>query len=683
MLTIVACLQARGVRGKGRKIDGEYVPPRWPWLTKEHNSDLLAELDCFIAASKMTKKEMFENDIIAKNYFEAKEIRERLCRDLGCPLDLTAPFDRMKLIRASSAGMVDHLYHGVYGGYSGIEGSVRQLDRNSVVNEEEADWVTATAYDLEYTGTNRRGETYTGVVNLLNDVSRVDPHWFLEIAPSLVEHLPVGFRYVPELNEVMEVTEVLFNGLTVDYLYAPSTACPEATLALAKALEKRQIDYPQREQNDEIRGSYYRYRITGLASEVTKEEIVDFFVERLGQICSVKDLAEVDLLIKLDRFSDISPRFPVLEPVPDPETIEVDGVSCDIRYHRPSYSRYIYATLTVRQGDLNRLLCLPDLPNGVEIERIIAIDQDGRHVAQGVTLYQVKTEIALVEQKIRRNAEERVYLDQIAGFRAKASELEAKGLYVKQLGLLINELSLSVGLSYGYYTKSTNNSRIRQETRKIEVELERLQGDPIELFIDELVSGRLQHPDVDANKALIRKLEALHIRSDGFIDVPTESEMRVFYRTRLEGVTKVSEVLGRDLKLSVDDYAPDDILNELPLASNRVALNTRKGTKQYPVLFGYEGIDGERVAVGVISIPVVVYEANCIDVGRRSNFPVFSCGIRLILEVTEEDKVVARGEDTDQLKSQIKRYKKGKKHTGNGTFVQPEQAPPWHRGRTR
>jgi hypothetical protein len=586
ILTIVACLEAGGIRGKGKRKGRTLLLPRWRELTQEENSDLLAELDCFLAAGAMSNDEKREKDILVKNFYKAKEIRARLARDLGASLHPSTSSDRGQVIRASVAGMVDFLYrYVVYSGYTnGKEKRTRQLDMNSVVTGQ-ADWVTAMPFDLQFERKVRprtweleldpsaKPSTVKEVRHLLVNVTRVDPEW-------LKEYVPEGVLSWIELHE--------------------------------------------------------------------------------------------------------------------PETVEVEGVQLSVTYETSQWSSEVSATIRINIKEVDKLAYLPQLPKASRIDKIELVDDEG-------TVLETSYSASLldVKEKAAKTQAQAGFLSKVRELKEKEAELAAMGRPTSELQMLIIRVQREISSNRTAFTFGTEQGRKKRfgsSDRDVEEaiatarkEVERLQGNPAEVLLEDLLAGRILHPAIGANMAVVKELDSYAIRSGGFIETLSDEQLREFYQGKLDGVTSASQVRGMDLRLRLEDYAPKDVLAELELAPETVELEGKKGTSQYPVTYGYEEIDGERVAVGSIQIPISVYERNCAESGRKSKFPELPHGARLIIELTENNQPVARGEDGDWLKGQIRKHRKGKRRGSNVPSTDESgfrrskpiaalQPPPWYRG---
>lgn len=113
---------------------------RWKELSEEDESDLLAQLEIFIAARSMTPRQMQEHDLDVKNVQRAIEQYEKTLRRMSMDPDmLTNPNqkERDNLKRCIYTGMIDHIYEYAGGGeYMRINGQTktpREISNRSVV----------------------------------------------------------------------------------------------------------------------------------------------------------------------------------------------------------------------------------------------------------------------------------------------------------------------------------------------------------------------------------------------------------------------------------------------------------------------------------------------------------------------------------------------------------------------
>lgn len=222
VITIAAILEGEGIGDRTRT---------WRNLTKEANSDLLAQLDLYAHARLLSHAQLREVGIFAQAYYRAKELRNKLrdaLKDHGVHLNSTE--NRQDILRACVAGMVDHLYQRYsYGSYRNGGVSYRQLARESVVDDGE--WIVGLPKDIQFKG--RRGGMQT--LNLVSMVSRVDPTWLVEVAPQLSSQEKRNYRYDATKGMVVCDLVTKFNGHEIKTEPVPGDG-EEATKAFALAI---------------------------------------------------------------------------------------------------------------------------------------------------------------------------------------------------------------------------------------------------------------------------------------------------------------------------------------------------------------------------------------------------------------------------------------------------------------
>jgi hypothetical protein len=687
IVTIVAQMDEGGITLPHK--DRETLPPWMKLCAGEVKSDHLAQLSIWRAALGMSSKELRAHGISEAALARVNEHRQTILDALeGKVSNLESSGNRQDILLALCAGMVDFLFQQEYGSsYRGPSGGgvARNINRDSVVGRPPKS-ILGRPVDIQYLWTDRRsGETYKRVKHLLTMVTEVEVEWLLEVAPQLVSREPKGFRYAPSLEQVVFATDIQFNGQSVAIETSPASECPEATLALANALAQDQVPYSDREYNKGVVAEVNRlrledYRIEGLS----RERLARIFVERLGAVYLVDRLSQVDLRLELSEFvpNDLLEAAIPLEP----ETIVVDGVICLVTYHK-GWSRQISATVQVPLAQAAQLRTLPELPHAFSV-RIEVLDEGGRVVATCGSLSGVREQLQRIDRERRKQEEIRQRVNYLDELLQQCEGLAAVGREVSSLRRKLVEARLSVQISYGY--SRTSEETVRQRIREAERELKRLSQYTEEDLLDDLIAGRIQHPDVEINVRVLRQLDAILIRSGdgakGLIDPVTENDLRDHYRCRIEGTTRIDEMRRRNLALVLSDLVPFDLLDEMDLAPEKVELVARKGTATYPIEYGFEELDGERVAVGIITVPISAYERNCAETGHPSTFPRLPHSIRLIIEVMEESVVVARGEDGERLKVQIKKHQRAKKRgerlpvdeLGLRERYNAEVPPPWY-----
>lgn len=124
----------------GLQLFGRDVGRRWNDLTEETTSDLLGQLDIFIATQHLTESEMHEYDLDTKNITKAKDQYRKIAKLMNAfdEGELPPPklLEREDLKRCIQAGMVNHIYRSLGSlHYVPLKNSttIRELSNRSLV----------------------------------------------------------------------------------------------------------------------------------------------------------------------------------------------------------------------------------------------------------------------------------------------------------------------------------------------------------------------------------------------------------------------------------------------------------------------------------------------------------------------------------------------------------------------
>lgn len=208
VLTAAAILEQGDITMRPRD---KYEEPAWKKLcVGEESSDILAQLMVWKQAESMNSKQMLDNGVFAKAFFQAKEKRRHLADALrGKVREFRSSGKREDILRAVCAGMVDHLYRNQYGNWKNGDGQERQLAKESVVRGGE--WLVGLPFDLQIPV--KRG---TMTLHLVRMATKVDPTWLVEIAPQLVKiEEGINPSYDPAQDACVSTSRVNFNGQKV------------------------------------------------------------------------------------------------------------------------------------------------------------------------------------------------------------------------------------------------------------------------------------------------------------------------------------------------------------------------------------------------------------------------------------------------------------------------------------
>ena len=167
----------------------------------------MAQLAVYSAGCKMDKRDLMDNGIHTKAFFQTREKRQHLADGLrGKVREFRSSGKREDILKAICAGMVDHLFQYTGGGYKNGDDTYRELNRDSVVRT--ASWLVGKPWDLQIK--NRRGQLQT--LRLIVLATKVDPTWLLECAPHLgSEEVGLDPIYDPGQDSVMSTSRRFFN----------------------------------------------------------------------------------------------------------------------------------------------------------------------------------------------------------------------------------------------------------------------------------------------------------------------------------------------------------------------------------------------------------------------------------------------------------------------------------------
>jgi HrpA-like RNA helicase len=234
VLTIAAILEQKGITMRPR---GRFDIPAWKKLCEdEQGSDVIAQLFVWQQAERMNSKQMHENGIFPKAFFQAKEKRRLLASALvGKVRDFRSSGDRESILKAVCAGMVDHLYRNSYGSWINGDGQNRMLGKESVVLG--GDWLVGIPFDL--TITTAYGPR---TLNLITMATQVNPKWLADIAPQLVV-VEKGIDPVYDsIDDVcVSTSHIKFNGQVIQKDRVKTPEHESASKELAKWLAGQMV----------------------------------------------------------------------------------------------------------------------------------------------------------------------------------------------------------------------------------------------------------------------------------------------------------------------------------------------------------------------------------------------------------------------------------------------------------
>jgi HrpA-like RNA helicase len=297
VLTVAAIMEVKGITIPPPSRKNPLRPDWREMVQNERESDVMAQLHVWKLAETMTKDQMRENGVSLRDYFRAKEIRSHLADAVKRYFSFGSSGDRVSILKAVCAGMVDHLFQGEYARvYRNGDGISRELGQSSVVFG--AKWVVGLPFDLEIQA--RFGGKRT--LRLIELASKVDPAWLAEVAPQLAEVKTGGtFVYDRVSDAVVEVQQTLFNGQVVGENRIACTDSDIVRNVLAKHLANPDSPYllPYGLENEYAWMYVLRSNSSRLFDRdngVTRDDIEAWYREKLVNVFSLSDVERVEAL---------------------------------------------------------------------------------------------------------------------------------------------------------------------------------------------------------------------------------------------------------------------------------------------------------------------------------------------------------------------------------------------------
>ncbi len=204
-----------GIQEVGGIVKGGTRYTGWRAYTRQAKSDLLAQYDVFLALPDIPDDLYEETGIISKNVSKAREVMERLDRDLGfdtAALTAVTREEQEPLLRSIVAGQIDQLWLvDDEGGAEHISTKARrELSSSSVVRHPKL--VAGVPFDLQVP--TRSGGLET--LHLVQGLTAVNTEWLLELAPQLFASRRGKVYYDPRAGRLMTRQLVRFGGRVLE-----------------------------------------------------------------------------------------------------------------------------------------------------------------------------------------------------------------------------------------------------------------------------------------------------------------------------------------------------------------------------------------------------------------------------------------------------------------------------------
>lgn len=382
LVAMLAVQEADGIT----QFDSRNKPSdeRWRSLLQPgvNDSDMIKQLEVFIAAQTMSDREKRDNDIFVKAFSKANEVLRQLrgvekLRDQ----DLVVPTaeQREQLVKCIISGMVDNLYVNDYYGHRDAKGNVREVSTRSIIRP--GKMVVGKPFDLQIN--TRRGPT---TLNLLESPTNVPSVGLLrEVAPQLFSEESVGYA-IGDDGSVRERFKQVFNGHDTEEIISRKAAeSLERKMFLARKVAEQQwysSDVRRIIQTvDDLNN-----RVPGAVGVITFENLLDVTVEAMplsvatiGEALEYVPQFELDDLVSPDECAEIYAKSPD----------EFDGRS-----------------LVYGEG-------MPMITGGLSEDEILGLDvdklvlPDGRKIGLKDTWNMRSIDIAQYQEQILKNRAER------------------------------------------------------------------------------------------------------------------------------------------------------------------------------------------------------------------------------------------------------------------------------------
>ena len=204
-----------GIQEVGGIVKGGTRYTGWRAYTRQTKSDLLAQYDVLLALPAIPDDLYEEAGIIGKNIVKAREVMERLDRDLGFDTTALGPItddEQEPLLRSIVAGQIDQLWLVNDDGEAEHISTKarRELSSSSVVRNPKL--VAGVPFDLQVP--TRSGGLET--LHLVQALTAVNTDWLLELAPQYFASRRGKVYYDPRAGQLMTRQLVRFGGRVLE-----------------------------------------------------------------------------------------------------------------------------------------------------------------------------------------------------------------------------------------------------------------------------------------------------------------------------------------------------------------------------------------------------------------------------------------------------------------------------------
>lgn len=260
-----------GIQEVGGIVKGGPRHTGWHIFTKQTKSDLLAEYDVYLNSDKLLPDEYDDMGIIGKNIHKAKEVMERLERDLGLDQKLLVPMtseEQDQLMRCIVAGQIDQLWTVEDNGevVHVHTKKCRELSNSTVVRNPKL--IAGTPFDLQVP--TRSGGLET--LHLVQGITAVRTEWLLDLAPNLFDSRRSKTLFDPRTGTLSQKQLVRFGGQVLEGGSEPITENNgETRRQFAEAFADWAFELLEKERRSFAR--YHTKHIPGVPLKVLQHQV--------------------------------------------------------------------------------------------------------------------------------------------------------------------------------------------------------------------------------------------------------------------------------------------------------------------------------------------------------------------------------------------------------------------------
>lgn len=309
---------------------------RWNKLSKDQTSDVLRELDVFLAARSMDEEQLDRHDIAEKRFIKARDTYLNICETEQLqPDQLTSPteIERQEVLNCMITG-TDELFVARGKGFVDRRGTYRRPPLDTVIPKG-TPFVIGSPYTLQKMGHN--GPVDRNIIRSASAVARAD---MLEAAaPDRCSYQPRNYLFWGD-GSIHLRRELLFDGVrTKHFSSQPATGSTELTTFMLRSLVARSIPKtvttpPNGRRLQQTIAQLKRFEarsVETLGAADIAEQLIGIIAQRIPADCVT--LAEVDKHIPDIMIEDLL-SIEEMDWIHDnaPETITIAGEEFPVTY---------------------------------------------------------------------------------------------------------------------------------------------------------------------------------------------------------------------------------------------------------------------------------------------------------------------------------------------------------------